>query len=275
MGREPREDHRVRYFVTGTRVTHLGGPTVVIEAEGWRILTDPTFDPPGKTYKFGWGSKSTKLSGPALTPDDLGPIDAVVLSHDHHGDNLDDAGRALLANTPTVITTKVGARRLGGGARGLDPWEVTRLEAAGKPTIEVTATPCRHGPPLSRPIVGKVVGFALRWDGRRNGVVWVSGDTVLYNGIRKIADRFDLDVAILHLGEVQFPITGPIRYSMTARDAIELCRVLRPRVAIPVHYDGWSHFHEGRDAIERELTRAAGDAREVIRLIPLGEPIEV
>jgi L-ascorbate metabolism protein UlaG (beta-lactamase superfamily) len=175
--------------VTAIRLTHIGGPTVLIEAEGWRILTDPTFDPPGKTYKFGWGSKSTKLSGPALAPDDVGPIDAVLLSDDHHGDNLDDAGRALLAAAPTVITTRVGAQRLGGAVRGLDPWEVTRLEATGKPAIEVTATPCRHGPPLSRPIAGHVIGFALRWNRQHNGVVWVSGDTVLYNGVREVADH--------------------------------------------------------------------------------------
>ena len=43
--------------MTGIRLTHIGGPTVLIEAEGWRILTDPTFDPPGRTYKFGWGSQ--------------------------------------------------------------------------------------------------------------------------------------------------------------------------------------------------------------------------
>jgi L-ascorbate metabolism protein UlaG (beta-lactamase superfamily) len=261
--------------MTGIRLTHIGGPTVLIEADGWRILTDPTFDPPGKTYKFGWGSKSTKLSGPALAPDDLGPIDAVLVSHDHHGDNLDDAGRALLAAAPTVITTTAGARRLGGGVRGLDPWDVTSLDATGKPTIEVTATPCRHGPPLSRPIVGHVIGFALRWDGLRNGVVWVSGDTVLYNGVRQVADRFDVDVAIVHLGDVQFPITGPVRYSMSARDAVELCSELRPRVAIPVHYEGWSHFHEGRDAIEREISRAPSERRDFFRLVPLGEPVEV
>ena len=104
--------------MTGIRVTHIGGPTVIIEAQGWRILTDPTFDPPGKTYNFGWGSKSTKLTGPAIEPDDIGPIDAVLVSHDHHADNLDDAGRALLAAAPTVITTKAGARRLGGAASG-------------------------------------------------------------------------------------------------------------------------------------------------------------
>ena len=169
---------------------------------------------------------------------------------------------------------EVGARRLGGDARGLDPWEVTRLEAAGKLMIEVTATLCRHGPPLSRPIVGKVVGFALRWDGRRNGVVWVSGDTVLDNGIRKIADPFDLDVAILHLGEAQFPITGPIRYSMTARDAIELCRARRPcRDTGPLRRLVTLPRRPRRDP--RETHRTAGDAREVIRLIPLGVPIEV
>jgi L-ascorbate metabolism protein UlaG (beta-lactamase superfamily) len=74
---------------------------------------------------------------------------------------------------------------------------------------------------------------------------------------------------------VQFPITGPIRYSMTAGDAAELCSALRPRVAIPVHYEGWSHFHEGRDAIEREITRAPNELRDVFRLLPHGEPIEV
>jgi L-ascorbate metabolism protein UlaG (beta-lactamase superfamily) len=123
--------------VTRIRVTHVGGPTVVIETQGWRILTDPTFDPPGRTYKFGWGSKSTKLSGPALAPDDLGPIDAILLSHDHHADNLDDAGRALLAAAPIVITTKSAARRFGSGVRGLNRWDVTRLEAEGKLTIDV------------------------------------------------------------------------------------------------------------------------------------------
>jgi L-ascorbate metabolism protein UlaG (beta-lactamase superfamily) len=261
--------------VTGIRLTHIGGPTVLIEAVGWRILTDPTFDPPGKTYKFGWGTRSTKLSGPALAPDDLGPIDAVLLSHDHHGDNLDDAGRALIAAAPTVVTTTVGAHRLGRRVRGLDPWEVTSLAATGKPTVEVTATPCRHGPPLSRPIAGHVIGFALRWDGQRNGVVWVSGDTVLCNRVRQVADRFDVDVAIVHVGEVKFPITGPVRYSMTARDAVELCSEVRPRVAIPVHYEGWSHFHEGRDAVEREIGRAPSELRDMFRLIPLGEPVEV
>ncbi len=91
----------------------------------------------------------------------------------------------------------------------------------------------------------------------------------------EVAERLDVDVAIIHLGQVQFPVTGPVRYSMTARDAVDLCRTLRPRVAIPVHFEGWSHFHEGRDAIEREISNAPPDLRDVFQLMPLGEPVDV
>jgi len=42
------------------RLTHIGGPTVLIEVDGWRLLTDPTFDPPGMRYSFGWGAFSWK-----------------------------------------------------------------------------------------------------------------------------------------------------------------------------------------------------------------------
>ena len=85
------------------KLTHIGGPTVLIEAGGWRLLTDPTFDPPGRSYRFGWGTGSRKLAGPAIAPEDLGPIDAVLLSHDHHDDNLDPAGRALLPSWGSAL----------------------------------------------------------------------------------------------------------------------------------------------------------------------------
>jgi L-ascorbate metabolism protein UlaG (beta-lactamase superfamily) len=259
----------------GVRITHIGGPTTLIEVDGWRLLTDPTFDPPGGTYRFGWGTGSRKVAGPALDASELGPIDAVLLSHDHHGDNLDAAGRALLPAADVVVTTAAGTRRLGGGARGLEPWGTTRLEADGRPAIEVTATPCRHGPPLSRPLAGDAIGFALRWDGQQHGALWVSGDTVLYDGVRQVAERVEVDTALLHLGGVQFPVTGPLRYSMTARDAVELCGLVRPRTAIPIHYEGWAHFREGREAIEREFVRAPEDVRRSLRWLPLGVAEEV
>jgi L-ascorbate metabolism protein UlaG (beta-lactamase superfamily) len=255
------------------RITHIGGPTVLIAIGDWRLLTDPTFDPAGGKYAFGWGTGSRKLAGPAIDAADIGPIDAVLLSHDHHEDNLDAAGRALLPSAGVVITTTSGARRLGGGARGLAPWAATRLEAPGRQPIEITATPCRHGPPLSHPIVGDVIGFALRWEDQEHGVLWISGDTVLYDGVREVANRLQVDTALLHLGGVRFPVSGPVRYTMTAREAVELCRLVRPRTAIPIHYEGWKHFREGREAIEREFASAPEEIRRHFRWLPIGTEV--
>jgi L-ascorbate metabolism protein UlaG (beta-lactamase superfamily) len=263
---------RAEPVVTEVRLTHIGGPTVLLEIAGWRILTDPTFDPPGGRYRFGWGTGSRKLAGPAVSAEDIGPIDVILLTHDHHGDNLDHAGRALLDQAGEVVTTASGAKRLGRG-RWLEPWTTTALEASGRARIDVTATPCRHGPPLSRPLAGEVIGFALRVeeDGD-DGVIWISGDTVLYPGVREVADRLDVAVALLHLGGVQFPVTGPLRYSMTARDAVELCALLDPRMVVPIHYEGWKHFSEGRESIEAELASAPPDIRERFRWLEIGTP---
>ncbi|MCB0932891.1 MAG: MBL fold metallo-hydrolase [Mycobacterium sp.] len=225
-------------------VTHIGGPTALIAVDGWRLLTDPTFDPAGERWNFGWGAMSQKLTGPAVSAKDLPPIDAVLLSHDQHGDNLDHAGRALLARAGTVITTTPGAKRLCDNAIGLSPWQTTTLSAPGRPAIEITATPARHGPPGSRPIVGSVVGFALAWSGQTDGALWISGDTVLFDGIRQVAERLDVSAALIHLGGVRFPMSGPLRYTMNAQEAVDACRLLNPRTVIPLHYEGWKHFRQ-------------------------------
>jgi L-ascorbate metabolism protein UlaG (beta-lactamase superfamily) len=263
--------------VNTVRLTHIGGPTLLIEVGSWRLLTDPTFDEPGRRYSFGWGTWSRKATAPAVPAHAVGPLDAILLSHHHHADNLDDAGRAMLPSAATVVTTATGARTLGGNAQALAAWNSTELRAEGRPSIRITATPCRHGPPGFRPLVGDVIGFCLEWEGQRNGALSISGDTVLFSGVGDIARRFTIGTAVLHLGKVQFPITGPLQYTMTALDAVEICRLFRPHRLIPIHYEGWSHFQEGKDAVEREFARAPGDVRQCVRwLTPgVGTTIEV
>ena len=254
-------------------ITHVGGPTVLIEVDGWRLLTDPTFDPAGGHYDFGWGTSSDKLAGPAVAASDLPPIDAVLLTHDHHGDNLDTAGRALLPAVGTVLTTRSGARRLRlPGVRGLAAGDTTRLTAPGRPVIDVTATPARHGPPLSRPIDGDVVGCALRRPAGDGVLLWITGDTVLHRPLRETAAAMTVDVALVHVGGVRFPVTGPVRYTMTGRSAVELIGIARPRTAVPVHYEGWGHFKDGRAAVERALATAPDDIRRRVRWLPPGSP---
>ncbi len=261
--------------MTDIRLTHVGGPTVLLEVGGWRLLTDPTFDAPGRRYSFGWGSASRKVSGPAVPPERIGPVDAVLLTHDQHADNLDDAGRALLPGAGTVLTTRAGAGRLGGNARGLLPWTGTRLSAPGRVPIDVMATPCRHGPPGGRALAGDVIGFALEWPGQRHGALWISGDTVFYPGVRAVADRVRVGTAVLHLGAVRFGVTGPVRYTMTAREGVELCTLLRPRTVVPMHYEGWGHFREARSAIDAAFAAGPPEVRDAVRWAPIGEPLTV
>jgi L-ascorbate metabolism protein UlaG (beta-lactamase superfamily) len=206
---------------------------------------------------------------------DLLPIDAVLLTHDHHGDNLDPAGREFLPNAGVVVTTASGAKRLGNGARGLENWRTTTLEADGRPTLTITATPCRHGPPGSKPIVGDVVGFALSWDDQADGVFWISGDTVLYDGVLEVADKLKVDTAVVHLGGVRFPVSGPLRYTMTAQQAVELCEAVKPNTIVPIHYEGWKHFRQGRDAAEREFAAAPEEIRSRVRWLPIGEAVDL
>lgn len=240
-------------------LTHIGGPTVLIELGGWRILADPTFDPPGRTYGFGLGTASTKTAGPALHPEAIGDPDVVLLSHDHHADNLDDRGRGLLPRAGTVLTTASGARRLAAGnVRGLRAGQRTVLRAAGRPPLRVLATPCRHGPPLSRPLVGEVIGFALSLHDDPGVALWMTGDTVLHRRLRRTASELAVDVVLIHCGSVRFPITGPLRYSMNGADAAELVGLLEPRVAVPVHYEGWSHFSEPESSLRAHLERRPG-----------------
>lgn len=229
-------------------VTYVGGPTILLEVGGLRFLTDPTFDPAGSRYKI-----LEKTAGPALSPAALGRVDVVLLSHDQHADNLDDEGRRFLAQVPLVLTTASGAARLSRNAFGLAPWE-TAVAPGG--SVKITATPARHGPPGCEPVMGDVIGFLVEWSEKRRTAVYISGDTVFYEGVAEVGRRFSVGTAVLHLGDAHVAIRGPDRLTMNADEAVLASRALRPRTIVPVHYEQWAHFQEPRARAEPVLAAA-------------------
>ncbi len=104
------------------KFTYIGGPTVLLEMSGLRLLTDPKFDPAGEEYPTGVYTLR-KIAGPAVSIEALGHIDAVLLSHDHHFDNLDHTGRTFTEKARKIITTQAGAERLGNNAISLADWQ--------------------------------------------------------------------------------------------------------------------------------------------------------
>jgi L-ascorbate metabolism protein UlaG (beta-lactamase superfamily) len=227
------------------RITLIGGPTAIIEVGPFRFLTDPTFDGPGD-YKLPQVTL-TKTSRPALALDQIGPIDAVLLSHDQHADNLDNSGRSFLAQVPRVFTTVVGAGRLGGHVEGLKPWQSVTLSKPDGGSITITATPARHGPAGIEPFAGEVIGFVLQ--SSDSAPIYITGDTVWYDSVAEVARRFKAGIVLLFAGAAQ--TRGPFHLTMDTNDAIETAQAFPDAVIVPVHYEGWQHYRQsGEDLLK-------------------------
>jgi L-ascorbate metabolism protein UlaG (beta-lactamase superfamily) len=186
-----------------------------------------------------------KTQGPALSAAGIGRIDAVLLTHDQHADNLDPAGRLVLAETPIVLTTHIGAERLGaeglGAVRGLAPWESIEITGADGRKLHITAIPARHGPVGIEPITGDVIGFLIGLE-QPGDAIYVSGDTVWYEGVAEVARRYRPRLVIPFAGAAR--TRGAFHLTMDGNDAIETAHAFKDALIAPVHTDGWAHFTE-------------------------------
>jgi L-ascorbate metabolism protein UlaG (beta-lactamase superfamily) len=235
-------------------LTYIGGPTVILDIAGYRIVTDPTFDPAGTEYPTPIYTLH-KTQDPALTIAQVGALDVALVSHDHHFDNLDRAGRRLVEDVPSVITTRAGAERLGSRTIGLDAWNTYDLPARNGSTLRITATPARHGPAGGDR--GPVVGFVVEAIGGTSPVIYLSGDTVLYDALDEVGRRVDPDVAILFMGAARVREVGPAHLTLTAAEGVHLAREVFTRALIvPVHFEGWAHFSESRPEIDAAFAAA-------------------
>jgi L-ascorbate metabolism protein UlaG (beta-lactamase superfamily) len=248
-------------------VTLVGGPTAVLEYGGVRLLTDPAFDPP-RSYERDAAPTLHKTAGPALTPDQIGAVDAVLLSHDHHDDNLDQAGRAYLPRAGRVLTTTAGAERLGGNAVGLEPWATAEVG-----DVTVTAVPAQHGPDGTDHLTGPVIGFVLAAQDLPR--VYVSGDNASVRVVAAIVERLgEMELAVLFAGGASLPtrFEGAL-LTLGAVEAPQAARVLGARAVIPVHQEGWAHFSAPPEAL-RAAFADAGLADVLVDIAP-GQTVAV
>lgn len=251
------------------RITYIGGPTALIEIGNLRLLTDPTFDPAGGEYRTPSYSLF-KLQSPAFGVEAIGPIDAVLLSHDHHFDNLDHSGRLLLNKAGRVLTTQAGAARLGGRAEGLAPWQTTTIHVPGAGAVSIMATPARHGP--AEADRGPVIGFVIASSRPSDGVLYLSGDTVWYEGVEEVAQRFRVVTAVLFMGAARVEAAGPWPLTFTAAEGVAAARAFKHATIVPLHYEGWAHFTEHRAEIQHAFDQAGLAHR--LRWLPQGVPTD-
>lgn len=258
--------------MVSVNITFIGTATAVLEINGINFITDPFFSPAGTEWDVG-AIVLKNTSPPALGLADLPAIDAVLLSHEDHPDNLDELGRQLLDGR-RVFTTRDGADKLAPrpSVRGLAPWETVSF-TIGAVQFELTATPCQHLPG------GECIGFVLsgpdfgQANGKPNGI-YFSGDTVYVEELATIKNRFNIQAALINLGAASVPIADPpLKITMDSADAVRLIRDLDADVATPMHCDGWGHFSE--DGTQAATVLAAADVKERIRWLEPGKKTEV
>ncbi|WP_327043095.1 MBL fold metallo-hydrolase [Micromonospora ureilytica] len=229
-------------------VRSVGGPTAVLDYAGQRVVLDPTFDDP-RTYRNG-PITATKYTGPSAAATDLDPVDVVLVSHEHHIDNLDISGREYARRARRVLTTTAGAPNLGPGAIGLRPFEYAEVG-----DVRVTAVPALHGSPEIGVVNGPVIGFVLEATGWPT--VYVSGDNASLDVVAVVAERFPaIEIAILNLGAAQIAARGEAYLTLTAELAARAAALLGVRAVVPVHQDGWAHYTQGADDVVRAFETA-------------------
>ncbi len=194
---------------------------------------------------------------PPIAAEDLGPIDAVLLSHQQHYDNLDISGRAFLPSVGRVLTTPESAAELGGNAEPLETWQTVKLTNDAGETIRVTGTPAVHGPsPEVQAATGATMGFMIEWEGQENGALYISGDTVWFDQLEEIGSRFTVGTAILHMGAASVPAAGDNRLTMNGEEGARVTRTFGIRSAFPAHFEGWEHYTEGSEGIQAAFEAA-------------------
>jgi L-ascorbate metabolism protein UlaG (beta-lactamase superfamily) len=244
------------------RIRWLGHSTVLVELDGVRVLTDPLLR-----------RRVLHLRRAApLDRSGLADLDAVLLSHLHY-DHVDLPSLRRLDRGVTVVVPQGGGRFL--GRAGFH--SVVELEAGGETrvgTLAVEAVPAEHG---SGRLLGArtgALGYVLAGTRR----VYFSGDTGLFPGL---ADLGPVDVALLPIWGWG-PSLGPGH--LDPRGAAEALALIRPRIAVPVHWGTYYPLTSLRrsppaflSVPARAFVEAAAElAPDVdVRVLPVGGTLEL
>jgi L-ascorbate metabolism protein UlaG (beta-lactamase superfamily) len=254
-------------------LTFIGTATTVLRLGDFTLLTDPNFLHRGQRAYLGYGLTSKRLTEPALQPDQLPALDAVLLSH-LHGDHFDRIARRALPKDLPVVTTPQAARKLDHwGFRtctGLETWQ-EHLFQRGDERLRVIAAPAVHGPGLLDRLLPGVMGSIIELEqaGAVTLRLYVTGDTLYREQLASVQRRFaDIDAMVIHLGGTR--IMG-ILLTMDGRQGADLVRLIEPRMTIPVHTDDYTVFRSPLSDFRAEVARR--NLRSDIRPVARGERV--
>jgi L-ascorbate metabolism protein UlaG (beta-lactamase superfamily) len=250
---------------TAATVRWIGHSTVLISLDGTRLLTDPLL------RRF-----VTHLRRRVpLHPEALVPVDAVLLSHAHH-DHLDFPSlRRVGRSTPVVAPAGLGPLLRRRGFRDVRELEPGAAHEIGSVRVEATVA-AHDGARPPYPARAPALGYAVLGSRR----LWFAGDTDLFPEMDGLVP--DLDLALVPIWGWG-PSLGRGKH-MDPERAAESLTLLRPRVAVPIHWGTYHPLHLGlreaprylREPVERFVRAAADAAPNVeVRVLRPGETLSL
>lgn len=264
---------------SGLRITWLGHSAVIIEIDGVRVLTDPVFG--GRASPFTWVGPEAWYE-PPLALEDVPPVDAVLISHDHH-DHLQHSTIARIVelgwDTTFITALGVSAHLEYWGIPPerlveLDWWEHHQVTSRdGAHTLDVVSTPSRHA--SGRQVLDQMAtlwtSYALKGPAHR---VFFSGDTGLTPAFKEIGEKYGpFDVVMVEVGAYNQDWPD---WHMGPEQALIVHEWTRGKLFMPIHWGLWNlAAHGWTEPVERVLA-ATKDRPDVRLFVPKpGQSLEV
>ena len=143
------------------------------------------------------------------------PADLILITHEHHDHFSAEDVQKLLKPDTTIVTVAAVAKQLKGNVRTVKPGDT--LTVTG---VKIEVVPAYNPAKQFHPKAAGHVGFIITAGGRR---IYHAGDTDVIPEMANI----QTDVALL-------PVGG--KFTMTASEAAEAANLIKPKVAVPMHW---------------------------------------
>ncbi|WVF68315.1 hypothetical protein IAT40_003080 [Kwoniella sp. CBS 6097] len=276
---------------TDGSLTFIGTATTLLHYPPFTILTDPNFLHKGDHVHLGPGVTSARVTDPSIELEELPDIDVVLLSH-YHEDHFDKEVEDKLRRDLPIITTPHAKKCLTedkaeeerfSHVYDVDTWQSMFVDAKGHTAgdncnrVRVTAMPGKHVPPgfleKANDLLGAVPptnGWMVELGNQRDSSdfetgyrIYITGDTLLVDDLLAIPKRYSdagkpIDLMIAHLGGTTIPSPSIplLMVTMNGKMGVELIKLVKPDVTIPIHFDDYDVFASPLDEFKEEIKKA-------------------